>query len=81
LLEVVGIALMGIIFIPVYINILGIDSYGLIGIYTSLQALSGLLDIGLSNTLNREMARLSGQLAGAGKMPRSGPNPGNYLLI
>jgi O-antigen/teichoic acid export membrane protein len=55
------VALMGIVFIPVYINFLGIDSYGLIGIYTSLQALFGLMDIGLSTTLNREMARLSGQ--------------------
>jgi O-antigen/teichoic acid export membrane protein len=55
------IALMGIIFIPIYIKFLGIDSYGLIGIYTYLQALFGLLDIGLSNTLNRELARLSEQ--------------------
>ena len=55
------VALMGIVFIPVYIKFLGIDSYGLIGIYASLQALFGLLDIGLSTTLNREMARLSGQ--------------------
>ena len=62
------IALMGIIFIPVYIKFLGIDSYGLIGIYTSLQALFGLLDIGLSTTLNREMARLSGQTDKAGEM-------------
>jgi O-antigen/teichoic acid export membrane protein len=55
------VVLMGIVCIPVYIKFLGIDSYGLIGIYTSLQALFGLLDIGLSTTLNREMARLSGQ--------------------
>ena len=62
------IALMGIIFIPIYIKFLGIDSYGLIGIYTSLQALFGLLDIGLSTTLNRELARLSGQTDKAGEM-------------
>ncbi len=59
---------MGIAFIPVYINFLGIDSYGLIGIYASLQALFGLLDIGLSTTLNRELARLSGQTDKVGEM-------------
>jgi O-antigen/teichoic acid export membrane protein len=62
------VALMGIVFIPIYIQFLGIDSYGLIGIYTSLQALFGLLDIGLSTTLNREMARLSDQTNPANEM-------------
>ena len=62
------IALMGIVFIPIYIKFLGIDSYGLIGIYASLQAMFGLFDFGLSTTLNRELARLSGQTDKAGEM-------------
>jgi O-antigen/teichoic acid export membrane protein len=51
--------LMGLIFIPLYIKFMGIESWGLIGIFATLQVIFGLLDIGLSNTLNREMARLS----------------------
>lgn len=38
---------------------MGIESYGLIGIFASLIAIFGLLDMGLSTTLNRELARLS----------------------
>lgn len=52
-------ALMGLIFIPLYIKFMGIESWGLIGIFATLQTMFGLLDMGLSNTLNREMARLS----------------------
>jgi len=46
-------------FIPVYIRFMGVESYGLVGIYMTLQAMFLLLDMGLSVTLNREMARLS----------------------
>ncbi len=51
--------LMGLIFIPLYIKFMGIESWGIIGIFATLQVIFGLLDIGLSSTLNREMARLS----------------------
>jgi O-antigen/teichoic acid export membrane protein len=51
--------LMALVFVPLYIKFLGIEAYGLIGVFGILQALFGLLDFGLSNTLNREMARLS----------------------
>ena len=51
--------LMGLIFIPLYIKFMGIESWGLIGIFATLQVIFGLLDMGLSSTLNREMARLS----------------------
>lgn len=52
-------ALVGLAFIPMYIRYLGIESYGLIGIFATLQAWCFLLDLGLSGTLNREMARFS----------------------
>ena len=52
-------ALMALIFIPFYIKFMGIESYGLIGIFTTLQVIFGLLDVGLGSTLTREMARLS----------------------
>lgn len=51
------VALMGFIFIPMYISYIGIESYGLIGLFVILQGLLSLLDMGLSPTLNREMAR------------------------
>jgi O-antigen/teichoic acid export membrane protein len=51
--------LMLFIFVPVYIKLVGIESWGLIGIFITLQAMSSILDLGMSNTLNREMARLS----------------------
>jgi O-antigen/teichoic acid export membrane protein len=50
-------ALMGLAFIPVYIKYLGVEAYGLIGLFAILQGLFGLLDIGITPTLNREMAR------------------------
>ena len=52
-------AIMGLIFVPLYIKFIGIESWGLIGIFATLQIIFGLLDMGLSTTLNREMARLS----------------------
>ena len=51
---------MGVLFVPVYISYLGIEAYGLIGLFATLQAWLSLLDLGLSPTLNREMARLHG---------------------
>ncbi len=52
-------ALMGLIFVPLYIKFMGIESYGLVGLFTTLQVIFGLLDVGLGSTLTREMARLS----------------------
>jgi O-antigen/teichoic acid export membrane protein len=50
---------VSIVFIPIYIHFLGIEAYGLIGFYTSLFVVLGVLDLGLGGTVNREMARLS----------------------
>lgn len=52
-------ALMGIVFIPLFIKFMGIESYGLVGFFTTLQAVFALLDLGLTTTLNRELARYS----------------------
>ncbi len=51
-------ALMGIAFVPLYVQALGLETYGLIGVFAILQAWMTLLDFGLSPTLSREMARL-----------------------
>lgn len=50
-------ALMGFAFVPLYIRYIGIESYGLIGIYASMQVWFALLDMGISHALSREMAR------------------------
>src|SRR5215471_10329191 len=47
--------------IPLYIKFMGVEAYGLIGFYLTLQAILQLLDLGLSPTMNREMARYSVQ--------------------
>lgn len=54
-------------FVPVYIRFLGVEAYGLIAIFASLQILFGLLDVGLRPALGREMARAS-----AGAIPGEG---------
>lgn len=48
---------MGLAFVPVYIQQLGMEAYGIVGVYTLLQAGLVLLDMCISQTLNREMAR------------------------
>ena len=51
-------ALMTMAFVPLYIRYLGIEAYGLIGIFAMLQGLFSLLDLGMAPTISREMARL-----------------------
>lgn len=52
-------AVMGLAFIPLYIHYLGVEAFGLIGLYAVLQAWLALLDMGMTPTLNREMARFT----------------------
>jgi O-antigen/teichoic acid export membrane protein len=53
-------AVMGIAFVPVYIHYLGVEAYGLIGLFAVLQAWLALLDMGMTPTLAREMGRYTG---------------------
>jgi len=50
-------ALMGVVFIPLYIKALGMEAFGLVGLMLSIQALSMLFDLGMGGVLNRELAR------------------------
>lgn len=52
-------ALMGPALVSVYIRLMGIEAYGLVGILTTLQTIFALLDLGLSAATNRELARFS----------------------
>jgi O-antigen/teichoic acid export membrane protein len=53
-------AIMSLVFVPIYIKYLGIEAYGLIGIFVLLLAWLSLLDMGMKPTLVREMARFTG---------------------
>jgi O-antigen/teichoic acid export membrane protein len=53
------IAIVSFLLIPVYVKFLGVEAYGLVGFYASLQSLFTLFDLGFSITLNRELAQLS----------------------
>ena len=53
------VAAMSILFVPVYVHVLGIEAYGLIGFFASVQVLLALLDLGLGASATRELARLS----------------------
>jgi O-antigen/teichoic acid export membrane protein len=44
--------------VPFYIAYLGVEAYGLIGFFAALQGVLAALDLGLSPTVNREVARL-----------------------
>lgn len=58
---------MSLAFIPLYIKFLGIEAYALIGFFATLISIFGLLDLGLSSTLNRELARSTVREDGAQK--------------
>ena len=50
--------LIGIVILPLYLQYLGAEAYGLIGFFTMFTSWMMLLDIGLSTTLAREAAYL-----------------------
>ncbi|MFI4920011.1 MAG: lipopolysaccharide biosynthesis protein [Gammaproteobacteria bacterium] len=50
-------ALMGVVFVPLYIRVLGMEAFGLVGLMLSIQTLSTLLDFGAGGLLNREISR------------------------
>lgn len=60
-------AFIALAVVPFYLRFLGIEAYGLIGFFISLQAIFGILDMGLSATISREVARCraSGDIADA----------------
>jgi O-antigen/teichoic acid export membrane protein len=54
---------------PVYVRLLGVESYGLIGFYTSWIAVLGILDTGISATAMRELAWLDARPPDRGRIP------------
>lgn len=56
------------VFIPLYLKFLGIEAFGLVGVYSTLVSVFALADMGLTATLSREMARLAVLKDAAGQM-------------
>ncbi|MGX8884282.1 oligosaccharide flippase family protein [Methylovorus sp. MP688] len=50
-------ALIALASIPFYLKYLGVEAYGIIGFFATMQALLQLLDMGMAPTINREVAR------------------------
>lgn len=61
-------AVVGLAVVPFYLRYLGVEAYGLIGVFVTLQSLLGILDLGMAPTINREVARCSA----AGNMREAG---------
>lgn len=51
--------LISLLLLPVYIHFLGMEAYGLIGVFISISGIVSLFDFGLGTTVNRELARMS----------------------
>jgi len=52
-------AILGIVLIPIYIRLIGIEAYGLVGFFSTLSSVIGVLDLGIGFTLTRELSRRS----------------------
>ncbi len=52
-------AALALFAVPLYLRFLGVEAYGVVGVFTSLSILVGFLDLGLGATLTRELARFS----------------------
>jgi len=56
--------IIGIVILPIYLKYLGAEAYGLVGFFTMLMSWMRLLDMGFSQVLSREAARLRDKVSG-----------------
>ena len=62
-----GIAsLLSLLLVPAYVGYIGIEAYALVGLFAVIQSWIALLDLGMTPTLGREMARYSAGTVDAG---------------
>lgn len=52
-------AALALLAVPLYLRFIGVEAYGVVGIFTSFSILVGFLDLGLGATLTRELAKVS----------------------
>src|SRR3546814_11964704 len=50
-------SILSLAFVPLYVDLLGVESFGIIGIYPLLQSLLALFDAGIRPLMSRVMAR------------------------
>jgi len=50
-------AAMAVVFLPLYIRLLGMEAFGLVGLMLSFQSISQLFDFGIGGATNRELSR------------------------
>src|ERR1019366_8063331 len=62
------VAAINILVVPLYLHVLGIESWGLVGFFMTLQTALSLLDLGLSPAASRSLARGTADTGG-----RAGP--------
>jgi O-antigen/teichoic acid export membrane protein len=60
---------LSLVLTPVYLSFLGVESFGVIGLYTSFAALAGILDTGISATAVREIAWLAARQDERARIP------------
>ncbi len=56
-------AALSLLAVPYYLHYLGIEAYGIVGLFASFSALVSFLDLGLGASLIRELAPLAGDAA------------------
>ena len=61
-------SVLSLLFTPIYISYLSIEAYGIIGFISSLMIFINILDLGMGQTVNREMAKF-----------HKDPSQNNYL--
>src|ERR1044071_1343940 len=54
-------AALGVLCVPLYIKLMGAEAFGLVGLFVTLQSIFVVLDLGISATLCREVARLAAE--------------------
>jgi len=64
----IAVAAIHVLVIPKYVGIVGIEAYGLFGVYLSLQAFAQLLDFGMSPAVSRQMSRAIARPSEAGSV-------------
>lgn len=66
----VGTTLVGLVVVPLYLRLLGLEAYGVVGFFTTVLSLLQVFELGLGPALNREVARrrAQGRLAEAGRL-------------
>src|SRR5271156_5739161 len=54
-----------LIVVPIYLKLLGIEAYGLVGLFMLFTAMLQLVNFGIGSTTLREMSRMKGGAAGS----------------